>query len=671
MEEGPAQILTYLPIRWADKAVGALTGNEIVFIAPNRELEVVAQEVVRELGESITIQLGVLEEGVRIAKEAEARGAGAVISRGGTTVLIREAGLSIPVIDVRVTGYDTIRALHKAKQYGNRVGIVGFPNIIHDVEGAEDILGIRVYKERVSTPDEIEAALAKLKARGGKAVVGGSEVTKRAGKYGMAGVLLSSGKEAVFGAISEAKSVVLARWREVERAERLRAILSAVYSGVVAVDAAGMVTLFNPAAERITGLKAKDVIGRHVTEVIPNTRLHLVLEKREQELGQIQKLGRATIITNRLPIVVNGEVIGAVASFEDVTKIQKLEETIRQELYARGHVAKYTFDDIVGRSRAIKEAIRRAKSFAEVASTIVIEAETGTGKEMFAQAIHLASPRKHGPFVAVNCAALPETLLESELFGYAPGAFTGAKQGGKPGLFELAHGGTIFLDEIAETSVAVQARLLRVLQEREVMRVGGYKVIPIDVRIIAATNKRLADLVAQGKFREDLFYRLDVLNLRIPPLRERKEDIPLLVEHFLRLAASRLNKTVKGISNEAVELMMRYDWPGNVRQLENTVEQLVALNDDHMIESWEVEEVISRVPHNGQSSRKGGVPHGPFSGCTLEEVERATVMRVLSETGWNKAAAARRLGISKTTLWRRLKAWENQCVSGCNGRNST
>lgn len=671
MEDGAAHILTYLPIRWADKAVGALTGNEIVFIAPNRELEVVAQEVVRELGESITIQLGVLAEGARIAKEAEARGAGAVISRGGTTVLIREAGLNIPVIDVRVTGYDIICALHRAKQYGNPVGIVGFPNIVHNVEGAEGILGVQVHKEQVSTPDEIEVALARLKSRGVKAVVGGSEVIKRAGDYSMVGVLLSSGKEAVFEAISEAKTVVLARWREIERAERLRAILSAVYSGVVAVDATGAVTVFNPAAERITGLNARDVIGKHVTEVIPNTRLHLVLERREPELGQIQKLGYATIITNRLPIVVNGEVMGAVASFEDVTKIQKLEETIRHELYSRGHVAKYTFDDIVGRSRAIREAIRRAKSFAEVASTIVIEAETGTGKEMFAQAIHLASPRRRGPFVAVNCAALPETLLESELFGYAPGAFTGAKQGGKPGLFEVAHGGTIFLDEIAETSVAVQARLLRVLQEKEVMRVGGYKVIPIDVRIIAATNKRLADLVAQGKFREDLFYRLDVLNLRIPPLRERKEDIPLLVEHFLRLAASRLNKTIKGISNEAVEVMMKYDWPGNVRQLENTVEQLVALNGDHVIETWEVEEVINRVPHSGQSSGGGEVPYAPLSECTLEEVERSTVMRVLSETGWNKAAAARRLGISKTTLWRRLKAWENQRVSRCNGWNST
>ncbi|MCR4403601.1 MAG: sigma 54-interacting transcriptional regulator [Firmicutes bacterium] len=648
-----------------------MTGNEVVFIAPNRELEMVAREVVRELGEPITIELGVLAEGARIAKEAEERGAGAVISRGGTTVLIRKAGLSIPVIDVRVTGYDIMRALHRAKHYGNHVGIVGFSNIVRNVEDAEDILDIRVHKEQVSTPEEIAPALARLRDRKVKAVVGGTEVIKRAGDYGMAGVLLSSGKEAVFEAISEAKTVVSARRREIERAERLRAILSAVYSGVVAIDATGVVTLFNPSAERITGLRAGDVIGRHVTEVIPNTRLHLVLERREAELGQIQRLGHTTIITNRLPVVVNGEVIGVVASFEDVTKIQKLEETIRHELYARGHVAKYTFDDIVGRSKGIKEAIRRAKSFAEVASTIVIEAETGTGKEMFAQAIHLASPRRQGPFVAVNCAALPETLLESELFGYAPGAFTGAKQGGKPGLFEVAHGGTIFLDEIAETSVAVQARLLRVLQEKEVMRVGGYKVIPIDVRIIAATNRKLADLVAQGRFREDLFYRLDVLNLRIPPLRERREDIPLLVEHFLRSAASRMNKTVKGISTEAIEAMMEYDWPGNVRQLENTVEQLVVLNGEHVIEAWEVEEVIGRIPHTHRASQGSAEDGTPLSESTLEELERVTVMKVLSETGWNKAAAARRLGISKTTLWRRLKAWEKRCASSYGGWKGT
>lgn len=648
-----------------------MTGNEIVFIAPNRELELIAQEVVRELGGSVVIQLGVLAEGVRIAKEAEARGAGAVISRGGTAVLIREGGLGIPVIDVRVTGYDIIRALHKAKNHGTPVAIVGFGNIIRNAEGADEILGIQVHREQVSTPEEIQMALGRLRDRGVRAVVGGSEVIRRAGDYGMAGVLLSSGKEAVLEAISEAETVVSARRQEIERAERLRAILSAVHSCVVAVDAAGIVTLFNPAAEKATGLKAREVIGRHVTEVIPNTRLHLVLERREPELGQIQRLGRATIITNRLPVIVDGEVMGAVASFEEISRIQKLEETIRHELYARGHIAKYTFDDIVGRSRAIRETIRRARSFAEVASTIVIEAETGTGKEMFAQAIHLASPRKNGPFVAVNCAALPETLLESELFGYAPGAFTGAKQGGKPGLFELAHGGTIFLDEIAETSVAVQARLLRVLQEKEVMRVGGHKVIPIDVRIVTATNRKLADLVAQGRFREDLYYRLDVLNLRIPPLRERKEDIPLLVEHFLRLAASRLNKTVKGVSDEAIEVMMEYDWPGNVRQLENTVEQLVVLNGDHVIQAWEVEEVLGRIPHTRRAVQEASGSDKPLSESTLEELERVTVMKVLSETGWNKAAAARRLGISKTTLWRRLKAWEKQGVSGYNGWNGT
>ncbi len=637
--------------------------SEIVLIAPNRELEVVAQEVARELREPICIRQGVLAEGARIAKEAEDGGASVVISRGGTAVLIREAGLSIPVIDVRVTGYDILCALNKAKRHGDPVAVVGFPNIVRNIGEAGSILQVRVLKGELSTPSDIPNVLAKLNAQGVRVVVGGTEVISRAKEYGMVGVLLSSGREAVLEAISEAKTVVSARRREMERAERLRAILSAVYSGVIAVDATGTITLFNPAAEKITGIAAGDAVGRHVTEVIPNTRLHLVLEKREPELGQLQRLGHATIITNRLPIVVNSEVIGAVASFEDVTKIQKLEETIRHELHTRGHVAKYTFDDIVGTSRAIKEALRRAKSFAEVASTIVIEAETGTGKEMFAQAIHLASPRARGPFVAVNCAALPETLLESELFGYAPGAFTGAKQSGKPGLFELAHGGTIFLDEIAETSIAVQARLLRVLQEKEVMRVGGHKVLPIDVRIIAATNRSLADLVAQGRFREDLFYRLDVLNLRIPPLRERKEDIPLLVGHFLRSVGSRLRKSVNGITDEAIEIMVKYDWPGNVRQLENTLEQLLALNDGRVIDAYEVEDVLSRVPCNGGGSRGRPVPAAPLSERTLQEVERDTVMRVLSETGWNKAAAARRLGISKTTLWRRLKAWEGQVAS--------
>jgi propionate catabolism operon transcriptional regulator len=272
----------------------------------------------------------------------------------------------------------------------------------------------------------------------------------------------------------------------------------------------------------------------------------------------------------------------------------------------------------------------------------------------------------------VNCAAIPETLLESELFGYAPGAFTGARQSGKPGLFEMAHRGTMFLDEIGEMSGPLQARLLRVLQERETMRVGGVRVIPIDVRVIAATNKDLFGLVQQAAFRDDLFYRLSVPNLHIPPLRERPEDLPLLAEHLMRSVAGRLQRRPRRFSSGAIAALQDYSWPGNVRQLENTIEQLVAVGEERQpVERTEVGRVLARYAASGERNpHDGGAPtHGSTSvvgipvntavgareNCTLKRIETEIILRTLDETGGNKAETARRLGISKTTLWRRLK----------------
>jgi propionate catabolism operon transcriptional regulator len=282
-------------------------------------------------------------------------------------------------------------------------------------------------------------------------------------------------------------------------------------------------------------------------------------------------------------------------------------------------------------------------------STVLLQGESGTGKEMLAQGIHLASRRKKGPFVAINCAALPENLLESELFGYEEGSFTGARKGGKPGLFELAHHGTIFLDEMGELPLILQARLLRVLQEREVMRIGGSKVIPVDVRVIAATNRKLVDQVHQGLFREDLFFRLAILVLRIPPLRERKEDIPLLIEAFIR----DWNKTNRlHLTDDDIRKLQSYSWPGNVRELSNFIERaMVLLEAGESIDLFDPNVWINAERQPMHKTNVSFETMGPGT----EETEEEYIKRVLKEEGGNMGRAAKRMGMHRSTLWRKIK----------------
>ena len=350
---------------------------------------------------------------------------------------------------------------------------------------------------------------------------------------------------------------------------------------------------------------------------------------------------------------------------------------------------RYTFTDIIGTSRAIQQCIQQARQVAVTSSTVLLYGETGTGKELFAQSIHNASQRSGGPFVAINCGAIPASLVESQLFGYEAGAFTGARKEGQQGVFEQASGGTLFLDEISEMELEMQSRLLRVLQEREVVRIGGKKTIPVDVRIIASTNKDLWQMVVGGKFRQDLFYRLNVVDLRIPPLRERVEDIPLLVRHFIKEFRSHFGTFVRDISNEAMEYLMRYSWPGNVRELQNCIERTMNLVTNELIQPGDLPALIRNCvnplannPANGAGvtglvlppyriavSGSSGDPLPAGFNCDAQEkiqdtcelegntrlAERAAILRALEEVGYNRRRAARRLGISTTTLWRKMK----------------
>ncbi|GAX90186.1 sigma-54 interaction domain-containing protein [Effusibacillus lacus] len=430
----------------------------------------------------------------------------------------------------------------------------------------------------------------------------------------------------------------------------IQAIVDASHDGIIAIDKQANITLVNKNAMEILGLP-EGIVGQKITKFIPNSDMLRILSTGKKEIGDIAVVLNRQIVINRLPIVVDGEIVGAVSTFKEITDIQKMEMRIRKQFTESGLEAKYRLEDIAGSSAAIKETKKLAERFGKTDATVLILGESGTGKELFAQGIHLTSSRAVGPFVAVNCAALPGNLLESELFGYDEGAFTGARKGGKPGLFELAHGGTLFLDEIGEMSLPIQALLLRVLQEKKVRRIGGEKVIPVDVRIVAATNRDLEELIRAKQFRPDLYYRLNVLTLELPPLRDRLEDIPKLTESVVQEICEKMNKRITSIDHSLYRIFRQHDWPGNVRELRNVVERMVLLCEDGRLKKEDAEFFGKKL-----APKKSG----SGAGRDWEETERVMILSALQRANGNKTEAARLLGMDRTTLWRKIKKYQEK-----------
>lgn len=443
----------------------------------------------------------------------------------------------------------------------------------------------------------------------------------------------------------------------------LQTVLDIAYDGIVVIDKNGHVTFLNQSLADFFGIDIKQTIGKHVTKVLENSRLHIVARTGVPEIAQLQQVRGSYYVVSRMPIVENGRVVGAVGkmmfrNIEEIREIANRMDTLENELnYYRQELEKtgsihYTFDNIVMVSSPMLQIKREALQAARSVSTILLRGESGTGKELFAQAIHAASPRRSGPFIKVNCAAIPEHLLESEFFGYAPGAFTGAQRGGKPGRFELAHGGTIFLDEIGDMSPGLQAKLLRVLQDREFDRVGGTRPVKVNVRVIAATNRDLEEMVVKGDFREDLFYRLNVIALTIPPLRKRLEDILPLVHCFLRKYNGIFGTKVTDIDPEALDVLKFYHWPGNVRELENVIERAVNFAAG-VIRIKDLPSYIRR----GDRISENQVGAGKYRD-RLGEAEREIILSALKAADGNKTRAARILGISRSRLYEKLKKFD-------------
>jgi len=636
--------------------------HSVAFIAPYKKLGELFSEVCQEIHKDIQVVIGDLEEGARKAVELEEQGVDVLISRGGTAIAIKKKVTNLPIVEVQVSGYDLIRVLHQAQQETDRVAIVGFSPFTYDIEDLGDIMGLNLKvltlkEDWYNQPHYIEKKLIEIKEQNYHWVVGDNISVKMAKQLGMNALLIRSGKETLAQVILEAERVAKVKKQEIEKTKRIENIINFAYEGIISVDQRGVIDTFNPWAEEIFKKKAHKVVGKNIKEVLPGMNLLKTIRIGHREKDKIWTIGDKKIVANVIPIKINNEIVRVIVTFHRISQIQKMEQRIREEFYLKGHIAENTFEDIIGESPVITQAKEEAENYAQADSPLLIYGETGTGKELFAQAVHNVSPRKNNPFVAFNCAAIPDNLLESELFGYVEGAFTGAKKGGKMGLFEQAHKGTIFLDEIVEISPDIQARLLRVLQERKIRRIGDDKLIPIDIRIIVSTNKDLYRLVEKKKFREDLYYRINVLNLNLPPIRERRQDIPLLVNFFIKKYKQKLKKAVGGISKEGIQILEEYTWPGNIRQLENIVESLMVMTKADYIRASLVRKIMNSLPGN-----KLGLNRVDFFKSdmnislmgNLEEIEINIIRRVIQEEKGNKAAAAKRLGIGRTTLWRKL-----------------
>jgi PAS domain S-box-containing protein len=569
-------------------------------------------------------------------------------------------------VPIPITVIDIFNAIKEAEKLDNNIAVIAFNNMLPASESFMEVAGKRFQIIQVANEKEVEEKIARLSERGVKVVVGGGVCSRYCPKYGIKSVLIKTGKEAFVSAIEEAIRVGTATREENERGARFRAIVENSNDGIISVDKNGYINIFNSAAEKLLKVNAKEAVGKHIDNMLPQLEVADTLYSGIGEMEVIKNIYDNKLMVSKIPIKVNGEIVDAVVMLQDVNRIQQMEEKIRREISTTGHYAKYTFEDIIGVSMESKEVIRIGKEYAKVNSTILIEGETGTGKEVMAQSIHNYSSKADGPFVAVNCAALPENLLESELFGYAPGSFTGADRKGKRGLFELAHGGTIFLDEIGEMNPLIQGRLLRVLQEKQVMRIGDNKVIPVDVRVIAATNRNLYNLVLDRKFREDLFYRLNVLKIEMPSLRNKKEDIPSLMNHFIQYYSNKLDKPSITLNNDAIQYLCSYNWPGNIRELRNFVERLMVIAKKTYFELKDIEgKFITASNIKGDSIVHHTDIRGTIHGNNIESKdskglyssEKEAILQALKENKGIINFAAEALGISRTTLWRKMKKY--------------
>ncbi|WP_321910860.1 propionate catabolism operon regulatory protein PrpR [Paraburkholderia sp. J11-2] len=621
-----------------------------------------------ELADLRVVPRGFEEAVAEIAAAGPSQRPDVVVAAGSNGTYLK-ARIDVPVVLVQPTGFDVMQALARARREADLVALVTYGETPVEVRRFASAYGIDVVFGQYRTVQDAEACVLDLRDRGVGAVVGPGLVNDLAARLGLVPFFVYS-RPSVRAAFDTALDLVQATWRETQRRQRLDSVLQHLRDGVVALDARGRVEAINQRLAAVLDIDPAAAAGQSLAALAPDIAFSLP----EADGESLETVRGVSYVVHRGPLVDNGVTTGAVLTFQESRAVERLDRTLRSRQRTQQFVARYRLDDLSGATPGIERVRQLARRYAKSDATVLIRGESGTGKEMIAQGIHRESPRRDFPFVAMNCGAFPEALLESELFGYEEGAFTGARRGGKVGLIEAAHRGTLFLDEIGEMPLPLQSRLLRVLQEREVVRLGATEPTRVDVRVVAATHRALTEQIEAGEFRADLFYRLNILNLAIPPLRERSADIALLASELLFQASRREPRVAVRIRTPedaartlalVSDALAQHTWPGNVRELQNVVERMVVeLADSEedvltpdVLRSIAPEVFESRRAASGAAAVAAIAAEGAL---TLRErslnTEADEIRAALDACNGDRDRACEMLGISKTTLWRRLSA---------------
>ncbi|MDL2209605.1 sigma 54-interacting transcriptional regulator [Desulfovibrio sp. OttesenSCG-928-O18] len=577
----------------------------------------------------------------------------AIIARGYTADVLQARTFPFPVIKMDFTSADAIAAIAECKNIFSpkKVAVVCHPSLALATEMINKIAGIDVEIYSLDSPSANTAEVVQQAADNGcDLIIGGGTAYEAALAKNINTYLVFSVDETLWDAVDKAVKSVTIQRQEREKNATLYTLMDTISEGLILIDENNTISICNQFARRAVSEFGANCVGKDFTAIVPEftNQLKQTQTTLAPVKNEILKRGETLYSASFSPVIVDNYLRSVLFTLTDISRVQEMEAQIRNRLHAKGMVTKYSFTDIICRSPKMRSAIETAKKFSLVDSNILIEGATGTGKELFAQSIHRHSNRHDQPFVAVNCAALPEQLLESELFGYLDGAFTGAVKGGKQGLFELAHNGTLFLDEIAELPLAVQGKLLRALQEHEIRRIGDNRLIPVNVRVIAATNRDLRLLAEQGVFRQDLYYRLDILKIAIPPLRERPEDVLPLFSAFLSRYASKFSKPVPELPLACEALLTARAWEGNVRELRNIAERFMVLYEAGAGDD-PVAVLGGLLTHTAPAPRlAASQPHA--------EREKNRIAAALSSSS-SREEAASMLRMSRSTLWRKMKSY--------------
>lgn len=606
--------------------------KDMAVIVPDPKLMKVLKKIQNETGMEMSLHMGLFDEAVEVAHMLVEGGTRVIISRGETTTMIRNCNLNIPVLEIPITELDLTPLLVQARELTHRFAVVGFGQVVRTAQSIISVLGPEVEIFQISSVKAIPDVFAEVEHRKFSVVVGNPQLVEMAQRKGMTGFPLTSREDTVLAVLTEAQKLVELSHRGAAWQLRQQALLQAAKEKLFLLDAEGwMLNTNNPDG---------------VPDFQNYPDLIDAVQANRGWSGLITDEGQ-TYLCKATPVSTGQQNLGSIILLENSAQVSIYTQRANVR---KGFVPRFSFADVLHCSSNMRLFIETAKRYSRSNAAVLIQGESGTGKEYIAQSIHSDSPRHLASFVSVSCAAIPESLLESELFGYKGGAFTGARKNGKTGLFELAHTGTIFLDEIGELPLGLQAKLLRVLEENSFIRIGGDSLVHVDVRVIAATNKNLAKLVREKAFRDDLFFRLAVLRLNIPPLRERREDIELLFKHYIAQASRQNSLPPPHIPEKLQRILSGYHFPGNVRELRSLAERLVVscagetITEEALLSLMDFPEMLEA--DKGQSDVAKGRIH---------EEESLLIRKTLAECGNNKRLAAEILGISATTLWRKCR----------------